>query len=169
MKELGVYLRDVRRNNGVGIEEASDDLNISSAILENIECGNTRAFRDMLELKEIVKKYAKYLGLDPEKVEDEFNDFLFEHTSRISLSDILEAEAQQTAKKEEKEVFSPYTKPSKIIKPPKNANLFGLILIGALLLIAIVLIVIIIVIPKKTVVNRELKDLVYRSDVYERT
>ena len=167
LKELGDYLSDVRKNNGVGIEEASDDLNISSSVLENIESGNTRAFRDMLELKETVKKYAKYLGLDPEKVVDEFNDFLFEHTSKINLSDILEAE-QMNNKKNEKEVFSPYTKPTKLIKVSKNNYLFYLIPSIILLFIVLVLILRLLIIPKKTIVNNELKGISYlRGDIYE--
>ena len=99
MKELGEYLKEKRKENGVGLEEAAEDLNLSRDDVENIEAGNIRAFRDVLKLKVMVKDYAKYLGLDPEKVVDEFNDFLFEHTSKISLEDILEAKN----KKEEEE------------------------------------------------------------------
>ena len=47
MKELGSYLKDTRINNGVSLEEAADDLELSVAQLENIECGNTRAFKDV--------------------------------------------------------------------------------------------------------------------------
>ncbi len=112
MKELGEYLKKVREDNGVEIEEAAEDLKISSQILSNIECGNTRVFRDILELKENIKAYAKYLGLDCEKITDEFNDFMFEHTSKISLNDILEAE-KASDKKNKKVVRSPYTKPYK--------------------------------------------------------
>ena len=84
MKELGEYLRDTRLQNGVSIEEAAEDNELSSSQLENIENGNLRAFKDVYKLKEYVKNYAKYLGLDPNVVVEEFNDFLFEHTSKIS-------------------------------------------------------------------------------------
>jgi len=40
-------------------------------------------------------------------VVDEFNGFLFQHTSRISLDDIV---AAQKKKEEEKKIQSPYTK-----------------------------------------------------------
>jgi len=109
LKELGEYLKSVREENGVGIDEVADDLKISKQILLNIESGNTRSFRDVLELKSIVKSYAKYLGLDSEKIVDEFNDFLFEHTSKINLNDILEAEKQINSK-EQKKICSPYTR-----------------------------------------------------------
>ena len=110
MKELGEYLRDTRLQNGVSIEEAAEDNELSSSQLENIENGNLRAFKDVYKLKEYVKNYAKYLGLDPNVVVEEFNDFLFEHTSKISLDDILEAKRQLDIEKEEKKVRSPYTK-----------------------------------------------------------
>ena len=108
LKDLGEYLSEIRQNNGVGIEEVAEDLNLSSNIIKNIEIGNTRAFRDMLELRDTVKIYAKYLGLDPDKIVDEFNDFLFEHTSKISLQDILDAE-KESNETNKKEIYSPYT------------------------------------------------------------
>ena len=99
MKELGEYLKHTRVDNGVSLAEAAEDLELSTSQLENIESGNVRAFKDVYNLKQYVKQYAKYLGLDPEKVVDEFNGFLFEHTSKISLDDILAAQK----KLEEKE------------------------------------------------------------------
>ena len=109
MKELGEYLKITRLDNGVSMEEAAEDLNLSTLQLENIEKGNVRAFKDMYGLKQYIRQYAKYLGLDSEKVMDEFNEFLFEHTSKISLDDILEAK-QKSEEKEVKKVKSPYTK-----------------------------------------------------------
>ena len=88
MKELGDYLKRTRISNGVSIAEAAEDLDLSTVQLENIESGNVKAFKDVYALKEDVRQYAKYLGLNPEKVIDEFNGFLFEHTSKISLDDI---------------------------------------------------------------------------------
>ena len=117
MKELGQYLRETRINNGVSIDEAAQDLNIDGFLLESIEDGNTRAFKDVLSMKDKIKDYSKYLGLKPEEVMDEFNDFLFEKTSKISLEDILEADNVNNKNKEEnKKVASPYT----IIKPKKK-------------------------------------------------
>ena len=101
LKELGEFLKEARENNGVSIEEASEDLGLSPNSLDNIENGNVRAFNDMYTLKNNVRDYAKYLGLDPNQVLDEFNDFLFEHTSKISLNDIIEAQ-NKAAEQEEK-------------------------------------------------------------------
>lgn len=107
MKELGEYLKHTRVSNGVSVEEAAEDLELSTSQLENIESGNVKAFKDVYSLKQYVKQYAKYLGLDPEKIVDEFNGFLFEHTSKISLDDIREAQKKMESK--EKKVKSPYT------------------------------------------------------------
>ena len=108
MKELGDYLKRTRISNGVSIAEAAEDLDLSTVQLENIESGNVKAFKDVYALKEDVRQYAKYLGLNPEKVIDEFNGFLFEHTSKISLEDIKMA--QKKMEEEEKGATSPYTR-----------------------------------------------------------
>lgn len=107
MKEIGEFLKETRIENGLSLEEVSDDLNISKEELENLEEGNIRAFKDIYELKDMVKEYSKYLGIDPDKAMDEFNDFMFEHTSKISLDDIKEAKQEKEV--EEPKIVSPYT------------------------------------------------------------
>ena len=107
MKELGQQFRILRKNNGVSKEEASNDLGITTKELECLENGNLKVFKDVYELKKVILNYAKYLGLDENKILDEFNDFLFEKTSKISKDQI------QKVKKEEQvedKVSSPYTK-----------------------------------------------------------
>lgn len=155
MKELGEYLKETRENNCVGIEEAAEDLGVSINIIENIENGNTRAFRDMYDLKDRVKDYAKYLGLNPDEVIDEFNDFFFEHTSKIKLSDILEAEEKQKSKPVEG-VVSPYTQIKEKKIDEKHLKLiFGAV--GCVLFIAIIaFIALSIFLPKENVINKEL-------------
>ena len=108
MKELGDYLKQTRIEKGVALTEACEDLELSTSQIENIESGNVRAFKDVYELRNLVKAYAKYLGLDSEKVLDEFSGFLFQHTSKISLDDIKNA--QQNRKLVQKKIKSPYTK-----------------------------------------------------------
>jgi len=152
MKELGAYLKETRINNGVSIDEAAQDLDIDNFLLESIEEGNTRAFKDILSMKDRVKDYAKYLGLKPEEVIDEFNDYLFEKTSKISMQDIVDAE--KGIKKEEKKIASPYT----IVKPKKIDNKYILYAIG--LMIAVVLLVLLvfnIIRPKKEIITKELR------------
>ena len=154
MKELGEYFKTTRIKNGVSLEEAAEDLDVSASIIENIESGNERAFEDIYKLKEYVRSYSKYLGLKPEEVQEEFNDFLFEKTSKISLDDIKEARMRQE-EKEEKKVKSPYTKVYK-----EKFNFFPLI-IAFVVIIFVSLIVYIIVInmDKEPVRENELKSI----------
>lgn len=135
MKELGEYLKKTRIGNGVSLTEACEDLEFSTSHLENIESGNVRAFKDVYELKESVKLYAKYLGLDPDKVVDEFNGFLFQHTSKISLDDIRAAQKKKEEEEAEKKVKSPYT-----IEHKEKKNFWPLIyiIIGILVLIVVI-------------------------------
>ncbi len=164
MKELGQYLKETRINNGVSIDEAAQDLNIDSFLLESIEEGNTRTFKDVLSMKEKVKDYAKYLGLKPEEVIDEFNDYLFEKTSKISLKDIMDAEKELNKGKQElKKVSSPYT----IIKPKKKNKkpiIYGILLLTAAILL--VLLIFSIIRPKKGKTTIELRSKI-EGDYYE--
>lgn len=167
MKELGEYLKEKRKENGVGLEEAAEDLNLTRDDVENIEEGNIRAFRDVLKLKVMVKDYAKYLGLNPEKVVDEFNDFLFEHTSKISLEDILEA--KQKKEEEEKQIFSPYTKSTK-----KHFNIEELMRLKPLFLVLIIILVLLLILfvyikvsSDKGPDNRNVELMIVGSDNYE--
>lgn len=130
MNELGEYLKQTRVSNGVSLTEAAEDLELTASQLENIESGNVKAFKNVYDLKEYIIQYAKYLGLDPEKVVDEFNGFLFEHTSKISLDDILTA--QKKLDDNEKKVQSPYTK--------DYSRKFGILPIISLFLLFVLLI-----------------------------
>ena len=154
MKELGQYLKKTRISNGVSLEEAADDLEISSVQLENIESGNIKAFKDVYNLREYVKQYAKYLGLDSDLVIDEFNSFLFEHTSKISLEDIKEAQKKQE-EKEEKKVKSPYTK-----KYKDKFNFWPIIYVVGGIMILCIIAYLIVVCTRKTVTrDSELKSI----------
>lgn len=165
MKELGQYLKETRISNGVSIDEAAQDLNIDSFLLESIEEGNTRAFKDVLSMKDRIKDYAKYLGLKPEEVTDEFNDYLFEKTSKISLQDMLDAEKgiNKNKQSETKKISSPYT----IVKPAKKDKRPFLYLIGTLIiLILMVLMIFNLIRPRKEIITKELKTR-FEGDLYE--
>ena len=139
MKELGEYLKRTRISNGVSLTEACEDLDFSTTQLENIESGNVRAFKDVYELRDSVKNYAKYLGLDADKVVDEFNGFLFQHTSRISLEDIRAAQKKKEELLEEKRVKSPYTMEHKerISLWPVISTIIAIIFITLIVLIIV--------------------------------
>ena len=111
LNEIGEKLREARESHGVSIEEAAEDLKIRPTQLKNLEDGNIKEFKDIFYVKFFVRDYAKYLGLDGEKILDDFNEFLFDYTSRIPLDKIKEASEEK--KEEPKKIVSPYTMPQK--------------------------------------------------------
>jgi len=128
LNEIGSILKTTRESSGVTIEEASADLDIKDVVLENIEDGKIGSFKDVFELKEYIHSYAKYLGLDGDKLIDTFNEYLFEYTSKIPVKEIEKAVNEI---KEEHQIASPYTK--EIRKHNKYFYLF--IYIGIVLLV----------------------------------
>lgn len=131
MIEVGDTLKNSREVSGVTLEEVSTDLDIPIILLEQIEDGNMGAFKDVFELKEYIKKYAKYIGLDPEELIDVFNTFMFERTSRIPMDKIEEAvKEKQIEEEKEDRVASPYTKAVPKLKttPYIIALIFAIIL-----------------------------------------
>ena len=165
MKEIGEELKQLRKKSGVDLEEASHDLNISEIELECIEAGNAKAFKDIYELKDKVRLYAKYLGVNEDRINDEFNDFLFEKTSKIALEDVKKIKEEKKKKEKEEDderVSSPYTK-IKVNKYEVAPVVFGVI---AVLLIALVLYIVLRVVKKDSDDSRELKVV---EDIYELT
>lgn len=111
LKEIGETLKEARENIGISIEEASNDLKLRPSQIENLEAGNREAFKDVFFLKYFIRDYSKYLGLNYEDMIDEFNEYLFECTSKISLDEIKKAKRklEKKQKKEDKRIKSPYT------------------------------------------------------------
>ena len=107
MKDIGAKLREAREGVDITIEEAAGELKVSKSQIENIEAGNLEAFQDIFYLKYFIRDYAKYLGLDYDELVDEFNEYLFDYTSKISLTDIEEANKKEEEKGEK--IRSPYT------------------------------------------------------------
>ena len=114
MNEIGEALKYARESSGVSLNEASKDLSIKPEILENIEDGRTGAFKDIFELKDYIASYAKYLGLDEKNLIDEFNEYMFEYTSKIPIKEIEKTiELKIKEEKKDDKVISPYTKTNK--------------------------------------------------------
>lgn len=149
MKEIGEYLKSERRKNGVSINEASEDLGINPSILEAIEDGNSKAFKDIFELKDAIASYAKYLGLDVTKMLDEFNDFIFEKTSKISLEDIKKAKKKEEV---ENRVSSPYTK----IKHSKYDLAPIVLIVTILLFISLLVYLVLKIVTEEPKISKEL-------------
>ena len=132
MKEIGEILKEGREQNGVSIEEASEDLNYKVSQLEAIESGNFKLFKDIFLLKCMIMDYSKYLGLDTNSIMDDFNEFVFESTSKIPLDDIEKA---SKLKEDEEKIASPYTKKEE--EKSKLPLILGIIL-GVLIIIFII-------------------------------
>lgn len=133
MKDLGQKLKLKREENGVSLEEAASDLKMRVSQLESIEDGRKDDFKDVFSLKYFIRDYAKYLGLDGEEMLDEFNEYLFEETSRISIEDIEAAIKEKEEKEKNMKILSPYTVVTKEDKKKKYiimAVIVGLALIG---------------------------------------
>lgn len=104
-------MKEARETIGISIEEAAEDLKTRPSQIENMEAGNMDAFKDVFYLKYFIRDYAKYLGLDYEDMVDEFNEYLYDFTSKISVDDIKNAHKKTLKEDRDKEpkVISPYT------------------------------------------------------------
>ena len=135
MDNIGSLLKQTRESSGVSIKEASTDLSIDENYLLNIEEGKIGCFKDIYALKDYLTNYAKYLGIDSDKLIDEFNEYMFEYTSKIPVKEI-EKKARSEAKEEAGKVASPYTRKSR--KYSKNYYLTIYLVIIALVILAII-------------------------------
>ena len=134
MNEIGELFSVTRKTSGISLEEVSKDLNIKKEMLENIEDGRVGAFKDIFELKEDISSYAKYLGLDVSKVIDEFNEYMFEYTSKILIKEIEKTIELQIKEDHEEKIASPYTKASK----KYNNKVYIIVYVVILLLVLVI-------------------------------
>lgn len=116
MKNIGIKLKNKREENGLSVDEVAEDLKMRPSQITSIEEGKIEDFKDVFYLKYFIRDYAKYLGLDGEKLLDEFNEYLFDMTSKIPVNLINQAKNE----KQNEGISSPYTKePKKKIAIPK--------------------------------------------------
>ena len=153
MNEIGEALKYARESSGVSLNEASKDLDIKPEILENIEDGRTGAFKDIYELKDYIASYAKYLGLDEKQLIDEFNEYMFEYTSKIPIKEIEKTiELKIKEEKKDEKIVSPYT------KEKKKYNNWVYIVVYAVIILMIVIAVFWSV--KQVTINRSVTDTI---------
>ena len=129
MKDIGLKLKEKREENGVSVEEAAADLKMRPSQIISLEEGKKEDFKDVMTLKYFIRDYAKYLGLDGEKLVDEFNEFLFDFTSKIPVDKIEQAKQKMS---NNKKMVSPYTKENK--KNNKKTKIFIILTISILVL-----------------------------------
>jgi len=110
LEDIAELLKTTREESGLGLEEVSKDLEINELLLKNIEEGKIGSFKDIFVLKNYISDYAKYLGLNSTKILDDFNEYLFEYTSRIPVEEIEKTmELNTKEEKDEDKIVSPYT------------------------------------------------------------
>jgi cytoskeleton protein RodZ len=129
--EIGQALKSARESSGLKIDEVSNDLEIPVLVLEQIEEGSIGAFKDIFKLKEYLKFYSRYLGLDEDEIIDEFNEYMFEKTSKIPMDEIEKVIKEKT--EEEDRLASPYTKAA----PKSSDKQFVLIVLLIIILVII--------------------------------
>ncbi len=82
----------------------------------------------------MLSSYSKYLGLNSSEVMDEFNEFMFEKTSKLQIKKIEEAvreERKEEAKNQE--IASPYTR----VAPLKSNKSFVITIIIVMILVVL--------------------------------
>jgi len=136
MEVIGEKLKASREEKGLSLEEVSEDLKIEVKDLKDIESGNRKSFDDVFTLKNYIYDYSKYLGLDSEKIIEEFNEYIFEYTSRIPSDAIERISKQKEEEEKEKGAMSPYT-----IVDRKNYKKEILIVAGIIILIIAMIII----------------------------
>jgi len=139
MEEIGEKLREARESMGISIDEAAEDLKLRPSQLENIEDGKSGAFDDIFYLKYFIRDYSKYLGFDYEEMVEDFNEFVFDFTSKISLDDIKKAN-KKNKKENSPAVVSPYTTGDKHGKTIPVPVVYGLIIFFVCLIIYAVIV-----------------------------
>ena len=153
MKEIGLKLKLKREENGVSLEEAASDLKIRVSQLQSIEEGKKDDFKDVFSLKYFIRDYAKYLGLNGEEILDEFNEYLFEQTSKISIEDIQRAKKEKEEREKNLKILSPYTKTGN-----HKRKIYIVIVIVVLITISIIGYVLI--------SNNSVNDFIQHGDIY---
>jgi cytoskeletal protein RodZ len=68
-ESIGAYLRDNRLSRDISLEEVSESTGISTAVLQALEKDDREKLPAEVYIKAFYKKYAEYLGLDPEEIQ----------------------------------------------------------------------------------------------------
>ena len=143
MIDIGNDLKFARTESSVSLEEASADTGIPIHALEQIEEGSIGAFKDIFELKNYLQTYSKYLGLDSTKIIDDFNEYMFEYTSKIPVEKLEKAIAQ---KEREEAILDAETNEIKVVSPylnPQKENTTTKMIITIIVIIVLVAITLI--------------------------
>ena len=157
MKDIGTIFKEKREEIGIKEDEAAKDLNITIPQLENLEDGNINAFKDIFFLKDLVKKYAIYLNVDEESIMEDFNDFVFDFTSKIPVQEIeqkVKEIEKQNDKETRKKISSPYTRKNVRKAKLKPVYLFSIITV---ILVSLTIIILNVILDSKRTLNYDME------------
>ena len=164
VKDIGNLFKEKREEIGIKLSEAAGDMDITVAQLENLEDGNVNAFKDIFFLKELIKKYAKYLNVSEDEVINDFNEFVFDYTSKIPVEEI-EQKVKEIEKENEKEersrISSPYTR--KKVRKAKLKPVFYYSVITIILVCVTLILLNLFLSSKKENINYMGSGIVYES------
>lgn len=68
MKSVGELLQDTRKNQKLSIKQVSAAIKIREGMIDALEKSDYSLFASDMHLKSFLKSYAKYLGINPEKI-----------------------------------------------------------------------------------------------------
>ena len=164
MKEIGESFKNARETIGISKEEVVKDLNITESQLDNLEDGNVNAFKDVFFLKDLIRKYSRYLNLDEEANIDKFNEFIFSYTSKIPVDEILEQTREINileSQNNENKIVSPYT-----IKKKKSVNKYNVVFVIAVVVVVLIILFVIKYVTDNGIFNNTMNyRIVERRDI----
>ena len=164
MKEIGESFKNARETIGISKEEVVKDLNITESQLDNLEDGNVNAFKDVFFLKDLIRKYSRYLNLDEESNIDKFNEFIFSYTSKIPVEEILEQTREINileSQNNENKIVSPYT-----IKKKKSVNKYNVLFVIAVVVVVLIILFVIKYVTDNGIFNNTMNyRIVERRDI----
>lgn len=164
MKEIGESFKNARETIGISKEEVVKDLNITESQLDNLEDGNVNAFKDVFFLKDLIRKYSRYLNLDEEANIDKFNEFIFSYTSKIPVDEILEQTREINileSQNNENKIVSPYT-----IKKKKSVNKYNVLFVIAVVVVVLIILFVIKYVTDNGIFNNTMNyRIVERRDI----
>jgi cytoskeletal protein RodZ len=98
MTSLGEQLRNARRTKSKSLEDISKDTNISKRYLKALEEDNYDIFPGRVYIKGFLTTYAKYVGLDPEAIAEQYDKLTT--FSKLLSGEASEKEAHKPGKRQ---------------------------------------------------------------------
>ena len=73
LTEIGLSLKEIRESSQLPLDEISDQIHIPTRLLKAIEEAKIEALPEPVYTRELLRKYANYLGLDGDEFAKNFN------------------------------------------------------------------------------------------------